>query len=254
MNRKILIPMLTVAGGGLLWLGATRAFADADDKPATEEKVVTEVSVQTGKITTATLHGCCSRLYGMIETAPATVDQPAAGAMLRRAVRRHRGEGKCRRGAIGDEWRSAGGFKLAGGGGRGGNWQKKLYEQQNTSLKNLRRKRRPATGFCRSSLHRCPARSCASTPSPVEAVDPTTVVAEVMDLNRLAVSAEIPAAEANDLKSGEPLEVLTKPAVATELLFVSPNVNKDNDTVLIRVRCCRRTAVCGPGSLFRCAS
>ena len=49
--------MLTVAGGGLLWLGANHAFADADDKPATEEKVVTEVSVQTGKITTATLHG-----------------------------------------------------------------------------------------------------------------------------------------------------------------------------------------------------
>jgi len=65
-------------------------------------------------------------------------------------------------------------------------------------------------------------------------VDLTTVVAEVMDLNRLAVSAEIPAAEAGDLKPGNPVEVLTVPPVTTELSFVSPNVAKDNDTVLVR--------------------
>jgi membrane fusion protein, multidrug efflux system len=55
-----------------------------------------------------------------------------------------------------------------------------------------------------------------------------------MDLNRLAVSAEIPSAAANDLKLGNPVEVLAKPPVTTELLFVSPNVDKDNDTVLVR--------------------
>ena len=69
---------------------------------------------------------------------------------------------------------------------------------------------------------------------PGQAVDLTTVVAELMDLNRLAVSTEIPSAEADGLKSGEPLEVLATPPVMTELLFVSPDVNKDNDTVLIR--------------------
>ena len=53
-------------------------------------------------------------------------------------------------------------------------------------------------------------------------------------MNRLAVSTEIPSAEADDLKPGNPLEVLTEPPVTTELLFVSPNVNKDNDTVLVR--------------------
>jgi multidrug efflux pump subunit AcrA (membrane-fusion protein) len=69
---------------------------------------------------------------------------------------------------------------------------------------------------------------------PGQAVDLTTVVAEVMDLKRLAVSAEIPASEANDLKLGEPLEVLGVHPVSAELLFVSPNVDKDNDTVLVR--------------------
>ena len=62
----------------------------------------------------------------------------------------------------------------------------------------------------------------------------STVVAEVMDLNRLAVSAEIPSAEAGDLKPGDPVEVSARLPVMTRLLFVSPHVNRDNDTVLVR--------------------
>ena len=69
---------------------------------------------------------------------------------------------------------------------------------------------------------------------PGQAVDLTAVVAEVMDLNRLAVSAEIPSAAANDLKVGEPLELLGEHSVTAEVLFVSPSVNKENDTVLVR--------------------
>ena len=110
--------------------------------------------------------------------------------------------------------------------------QKKLYAQQNTSLKNLQdAEAQLALLHVTAPLSGTVARVNVK---PGQAVDLTTVVAEVMDLNRLAVSAEIPSAEANDLKSGEPLEVLTEPPVTTELLFVSPNVNKDNDTVLVR--------------------
>ena len=39
------------------------------------------VTVQTGKITAATLHGYVQG-YGTVEPAPATADQPAAGAQL----------------------------------------------------------------------------------------------------------------------------------------------------------------------------
>jgi len=56
----------------------------------------------------------------------------------------------------------------------------------------------------------------------------------VMDLNRLAVSAEIPAAEADGLKVDEEVQVLTEPPVTTALSFVSPNVDRNNDTVLVR--------------------
>ncbi len=37
-----------------------------------------------------------------------------------------------------------------------------------------------------------------------------------------------------DLQSGNPVEVLSEPPVTAELSFVSPDVNKDNGTVLVR--------------------
>jgi len=230
MNRKKTIPILAAICGGVILIGAIRVMADADDSSATDEKVVTEVSVQTGKITTVTLHGYVQG-YGTIEPAPATAEQPAAGAMLAApsagvVTKVNVIEGQqVTNGEVLVELNSqAAAAEVAR--------QKKLYAQQNTSLKSLQdtetqlamlRVTAPLSGtVVRVSV------------KPGQAVDLTTVVAEVMDLSRLAVSAEIPAAEANDLKSGEPLEVLTEHPVTTELLFVSPSVNKDNDTVLVR--------------------
>jgi RND family efflux transporter MFP subunit len=110
--------------------------------------------------------------------------------------------------------------------------QKKLYAQENTSLRNLQ------AAEAQLALLRVIAPLSGTVArvnvKPGQAVDLTTVVAEVMDLNRLAVSAEIPAAEAGDLKPGNPIEVLTEPPVTTELSFVSPNVDKNNGTVLMR--------------------
>jgi len=48
------------------------------------------------------------------------------------------------------------------------------------------------------------------------------------------VSAEIPAAESGNLKAGDAVEVRAESPVTTELSFVSPNVDKSNDTVLVR--------------------
>ena len=230
MNRKLIIPMLALACGSVLWPGATRARADADDKPAVEEKIVTEVAVQAGKITTATLHGYVQG-YGLIETAPATADQPAAGAQLAApsagvVTKVNVLEGQqVEKGAVLVELNAqAAAAEVAR--------QKKLYGQQNTSLKSLQEAEAQlallqVTAPLSGTVVRVNVK-------PGQAVDLTTVVAEVMDLNRLAVNAEIPAAEAGDLRAGSPAEILTKPPVTTELLFVSPNVNQNNDTVLIR--------------------
>src|SRR5882757_8122432 len=135
MNLKKTIPLLAAVFCGLIWLGATRAMADADDKPAVEEKVVTEVSVQVGKITSATLHGYVQG-YGAIETAPATANQPAAGAQLAApsagvVAKVNVVEGQ--QVSKGDVLVDLGSPAAAAEVER----QKKLYAQQNTSLRSL---------------------------------------------------------------------------------------------------------------------
>jgi membrane fusion protein, multidrug efflux system len=229
MNRKKIILSLAVCGG-FLWLGIIRVLADADDKPPVEEKVVTEVAVQTGKITSATLHGYVQG-FGTIEPAPATAGEPAASAQLAAPsagvvtkVNVVEGQSVTNGEVVAELNSQAAAAEMER--------QKKLYAQQNTSLKNLQE------AEAQLDLLRVTAPLSGTVVrvnvKPGQAVDLTTVVAEVMDLKRLAVNAEIPSAEAKDLKRGDPLEVLTDPPVTTELLFVSPNVNKDNDTVLVR--------------------
>jgi membrane fusion protein (multidrug efflux system) len=230
MNRKKTIPILAALYGGIMFVGAIRVMADADDNSAADEKVVTEVAVQTGKVTSVTLHGYVHG-YGMIEPAPATTNQPAASAQL--AVP---SAGVVTKVNIVESQQVEKGDVLVELNSQAAvaevERQKTLYAQQNTSLKNLQDAQAQLamlqiTAPLSGTIVRVNVK-------PGQAVDLTTVVAEVMDLSRLAVSAEIPSAEANDLKPGNPLEVLTAPTVTTELLFVSPNVNKDNDTVLIR--------------------
>jgi RND family efflux transporter MFP subunit len=235
MNRKNIIPILAAACGGIILIGAIRVLADADDNPAPDETVVTKVTVQTGKITEATLHGYVSG-YGMIEPAPATADRPAASAQLASpsagvVTKVDVVEGQqVMKGDVLAELNS--GTTTAENAEQEVERQKKLYAQQNTSQKSLQ------DAGAQLALLQVTA-PLSGTVARVnvklgQAVDLTTVVAEVMDLSRLAVSAEIPSAEAGDLKAGNPVEILTEPAVTTELLFVSPNVDTANDTVLVR--------------------
>ena len=230
MNRKKTILTLAAVCGGIIFSGAIRAMADADDKPVVEEKVVTEVSVQVGKITATTLRGYIQG-YGTVAPAPATADLPAADAQLAApsagiVVKVNVVEGQqVTKGDVLVDLSSPAAVAEV-------ERQKKLYESQNTSLKNLQEAQtqldlRRVTAPLSGTVVRVNAK-------PGQAVDLTTVVVEVMDLNRLAVSAEIPSAEANDLKSGAPLEVLGEHPATAELSFVSPNVSKENDTVLVR--------------------
>jgi membrane fusion protein (multidrug efflux system) len=230
MNRKKITPLLAAVYSGIIFIGVFRVMADADDNSAADDKVVTEVTVQTGKVTSATLHGYVQG-YGMIEPAPATTNQPAASARLAApsagvVTKVNIVEGQhVEKGDVLVELNSQAAAAEV-------ERQKTLYAQQNTSLKNLQdAEAQLAMLQITAPLSGTVARVNVK---PGQAVDLTTVVAEVMDLNRLAVSAEIPSAEADDLKAANPLEVLTTPPVTTELLFVSPNVNKDNDTVLVR--------------------
>ena len=129
--------------------------------------------------------------------------------------------------------------------------QKLLYAQHNTSLKNLQ------DAETQLALLRVTTPLAGTVTrvnvKPGAAVDLNTVVAEVMDLNRLVVSIGIPEAEAAALKAGEAVQVLTQPPVATTLAYISPAVDPNDGTVR-DARRCRRAAACVPASLSPCAS
>ncbi len=74
---------------------------------------------------------------------------------------------------------------------------------------------------------------------PGQAVEPNTVVAEVVDRERLVASLNVPAAESQRLKAGQPAELLVARgddvAARGKVLYVAPQVESTTDTVLVRV-------------------
>jgi multidrug efflux pump subunit AcrA (membrane-fusion protein) len=228
-QKKIIIGLIVILGAGLGIYAFLKSRGPASAS-VENETTPTIVTVQTGALKLATLHRYVAG-YGTVEPAPATAEQPAAGAQLAApspgvVTKVDVVEGQqVTKGDVLVELNSQAAEQAV-------ERQKKLYAQQNTSLKNLQ------DAEAQLALLRVTAPLSGTVARvnvrPGQAVDLTTVVAEVMDLSRLAVSAEIPAAEAGDLKPGNPVEVQATPPVTTELSFVSPNVAKDNGTVLVR--------------------
>ena len=235
MNRKHIIAVIVVllaAGAGIVALVKSRGGAS---ESGGDDATPTLVSVQTGALKLTTLHRYVQG-FGTVEPAPATADQPAADAPLAAPsagvvtkVNVVAGQ-SVKKGDVLVELNSS--TTTAENAEQEVARQKELFAQQNTSQKNLQ------AAEAQLALLRVTAPLSGTVArldvKPGQAVDLSTVVAEVMDLSRLAARAEIPAAEADGLKAGEEVQVLSEPAVTTELLFVSPDVDKDNGTVLVR--------------------
>jgi membrane fusion protein (multidrug efflux system) len=234
MNRKHVIATVVFVGlAGLGIFALIKSGGEASD-PGDEESEPTLVTVQTGALQVATLHSYIAG-FGAIETAAATAEQPAAGAQLAAPcagvvtqVNVIAGQ-KVARGDVLMELNS--GSMTAENAAQQVMRQKELYAKQNTSLRNLQ------DAEAQLALLQVTAPLSGTVvrvnTKPGQAVDLTTVVAEVMDLNRLAVSAEIPASEASELRTGETVEVAAEPPVTAVLSFVSPNVDKSNGTVSV---------------------
>ncbi|HKW30143.1 MAG TPA: efflux RND transporter periplasmic adaptor subunit [Verrucomicrobiae bacterium] len=236
MKRKQIVIGLVIAlcaGAGIYALvkshGATSAAGDEG------ETTPSVVSVQTGTLKRMTLHKFVSG-YGTVEGAPATAVQPAAGAQLAApgagvVARVDAVEGQqVQKGDVLVELNSTTTtFAYARAEAER---QKKLFDQQNTSLKNLQ----DAEAQLAAVEVVAPLSGTVTrlNVKPGMAVDVSTVVAEVIDLTRLAVSAGIPASEAGDLKTGETVQLLTDPPVMATVSFVSPAVDPSNGTILTR--------------------
>ena len=234
--KKIIIITVVVVGAGLGILALKKSSGSAAGSAPDEAAAPpTLVSVQVGVLKPATLHRYVTG-YGMVEPALATADEPAAGATLAApvagvvaTVNVVAGQ-QVKKGETLVELNSGAlTFALAA---QMLARQQALFDQHNTSLKMLQ-----DAGAQLDSL-------CVSAPlsgtvtrlnvKPGQAVDLTTVVAEVMDLSRLAVRTDIPASEAGALQPGQPVQVLVDPPVTATLSFVSQVVDTNNNTVLVR--------------------
>jgi RND family efflux transporter MFP subunit len=71
---------------------------------------------------------------------------------------------------------------------------------------------------------------------PGEAVEPNTVLAELVDLDRLVVSVGVPSAELAGVKPGQTAEITSGGIKATgKVTFISPQVDAKTDTATVRV-------------------
>lgn len=107
---------------------------------------------------------------------------------------------------------------------------KRLFAEHNASLKALQ----DAEGQLALLRITAPLSGTVVSVSvkPGTAVDTSTVLAEVIDLDRLIVQTDIPEADASQLEPGEPLQVLGATPLSTSLTYVSPMVNASDGTVM----------------------
>lgn len=231
--KPIIIGIIIVlcVGLGVYFLVKSRGAASGSGDEAT---IPTVVSVQTGALQRMTLHRYING-YGTVAPAPATADAPAADAPLAAPSAGVVAQVNV---AEGQQVKKGDVLMTLNSGTATADYaeqelarQKKLYAEHNTSLKMLQ------DAETQLALLRVTAPLAGTVVSvnvkPGAAVDASTVVAEVMDLNRLVVKTDVPESEANQLKAGEPVQVQAQPPVNTTLSFISPTVDTNNATVRV---------------------
>ena len=234
MKYRILI------AGGIIAVGATlsaytlrshRAAPAASREPAASIRSV--IRVQVGELKRITLHRYVTG-FGVVAPAPATQHQPAAAAAIAAPVTGvvtrvfiTAGQ-RVRRGQLLMELNSASTTEAYAA--QEVARLRRLYAEHNASLKALQ------NAEAQLALLRVTAPLSGTVVSVTvkagTAVDASTVLAEVIDLERLIVRTSIPETDALELKLGEPLQLLGAVPLSTTLAYVSPTINSSDGTVV----------------------
>ena len=70
---------------------------------------------------------------------------------------------------------------------------------------------------------------------PGQTVDSSKSLAEIVDLSRLVISAKVPSSYAKWLQIGQEAEIAPDSKIRAKLVFISPNIDPQTDTVLVRL-------------------
>lgn len=239
------------------------AYDDDEIKiEADEPKVVTEVTVQTGKITQTTLRRYV-KAYGLVEPKPATVGKAAASSKIAAPVAGIVKQTDCEEGQAIPQ-----GFVLFELDSRAAddlvakaqvavdfaqknftrkqqlnaseNISRKLYDDAEQLLQTARKDLLTAqTQRALLKITAPLAGTVASCHVKVgEAVTLNAVLAEVIDVHRLDVALRVPSMEATALRLKQAVSISTGSATVADMhgqvTFISPQIDPLTDTVLVR--------------------
>ncbi len=242
MKKFALILFFTILLIGLIWLVWFRPATEAPEEP----NPGTEVAVHVGQITRTTLRGYVTA-YGTVEPEPAG-ERPAASARVAPAVPGVVVDVNCAEGrsvAKGDVL-----FRLdsrtadvaVAFAEKALERQKRLVQLDATSQRALQdAEQQLQAARVQQALLRIQSPLAGTVTrvnvKPGGAVDLTTVLAEVVDLDRLVVHADVPSAELGALKVGQPAEVLdgnSNPAISASLTYIGTEVEAGTGTAPVR--------------------
>jgi membrane fusion protein (multidrug efflux system) len=249
---------------GLIILGAVAAavlilIKGLGRKTAGEEEgVVTDVAVHVGKIVRATLHRYVTA-YGSVEPEPPGDGKAAAGAYLSAPVGGILAEIRCMEGRpveqgavlfrldtrLAEVAVSKAGKALAFA-EQTYERQKKLLAADGTSEKAFQEVELALTSARNDLAAAQTELSLLEIKAPLagtvvrinarlgQSVEPNAVLAEVIALERLVVSAQVPSREADLLKPGQPVDFGPGSAAVGKLTVVGRDIDPRTDTVLVR--------------------
>jgi len=242
MKKSAIILSFVVLVIALAWFVWFKPAAPQEE----EAKPATEVPVHVGKIMRATLRGYVTA-YGTVEPEPAG-ERPAASARVASSVPGVVVAVKCVEGqrvAKGDvlfQLDSRAADVAVAFAEKTLNRQKELVQVEGTSQKTLQEAEQQLDAArVQQALLRVqsPLTGTVTRVSvkPGEAVDLTTVLAELVDLDRLVVSASVPSAELAALKSGQTTEVLADESttpITGSLTYIGAEVDVRTGTAPVR--------------------
>lgn len=230
---------VAISSSWLIWLQSA-------GEEAVQTNLVTKVAVHVGQISRTTLRGYVTA-YGTVEPEPVG-ERPAASARLAPAVPGIITDVNCAEGdhvATGDvlfQLDSRAVDVAVESAKQVLERQKKLARVEGTSQKALQEAEARLNAARVQQAYLRVSSPLAGTVThvngkPGEAVDLTSVLAEVVDLDRLVVSAGVPSAELASLRVGRPAEVFADRAasvIAGRLTFVGTEVAPSTGTALTR--------------------